>query len=45
MSDNSTDPNPSRDPNAYLAPIAGTGVWLIIVYVVIAFLIYKYLYK
>lgn len=47
MSDNSTDPGAasSVNPNSYLAPIAGGGAGMIIVYIIAAFLLYRYIFK
>lgn len=45
MSDNTTDPNPSKDPNDYLPPYAGNrGAITILIYLAIALLAIK-LYK
>lgn len=45
MSDNTTDPNPSKDPNAYLPMHAGNkGALAILIYLAIAILAIK-LYK
>lgn len=41
MSDLSVDPNPQKDPNYFLAPHAGQGIFLVIIYLLIAFFIYK----
>jgi hypothetical protein len=42
--DNSVDPSPTRNPNGYLAPIAGnssmiTGVFLVVGYLLIVYLV------
>jgi|HubBroStandDraft_2_1064218.scaffolds.fasta_scaffold05294_7 hypothetical protein len=45
MSDQSHDPNPSRDPNAYLAPVVGGGLGMLLIYAIIFIVLYKYFYK